>query len=43
MLVATVIVAVFAALAAGAYSGGNISGMLNALIAYRFLVCVLTM
>lgn len=31
------IVAVFTALAAGAYSGGNITGMLNALIAYRFL------
>ncbi|KAG9006478.1 hypothetical protein FRB93_008606 [Tulasnella sp. JGI-2019a] len=39
MLLATLIVFVFAALSAGAYgAGGSISGMLAALSAYRFLI-----
>src|ERR1700753_835082 len=36
LLVSTVILIIFAALSAGAYSGGSLSGMINALIAYRF-------
>lgn len=37
-MVSTVILAVFAALAAGAYGGGTLHGMTAALTAYRFLV-----
>jgi MFS family permease len=36
LLVSTIILIIFAILSAGAYSGGSLSGMINALIAYRF-------
>ena len=38
LLTSTVILFIFAALGAGSYSGGSISGMFNALVAYRFLL-----
>lgn len=38
LMVSTVILAIFAALAAGAYGGGSLTGMTSALTAYRFLV-----
>lgn len=38
LLTSTVILFIFAALGAGSYSGGSISGMFNALVAFRFLL-----
>ena len=38
LLTSTVILFIFAALGAASYSGGSISGMFNALVAYRFLL-----
>lgn len=38
MMSSAVIIIIFAALSAGAYSGGSVTGMLNALSAYRFLI-----
>lgn len=38
MMLAALIIIVFATLSAGAYAGGSIVGMLNALSAYRFLL-----
>lgn len=40
LMVSTVVLVVFAALSAGAYGGGTVSGMLAALTAWRFLIGV---
>lgn len=40
LMVSTVILAVFAALAAGSYGGGSLHGMITALTIYRFFVGV---
>ena len=38
LMTSTVILFIFAALSAGSYGGGSISGMLSALTAWRFLL-----